>query len=150
MALGYLNDPEATAAMFSDNPDGTRTCRSSDLGRFDDDGTLHLLGRRDHSVKIGGFLMEPGEVDAALFALPEVREAVVVGIPDPHSGVVRLVGYVVPAVESLTPAALGSALRVNLPVHMVPRTFVLLESLPRTERGKLDRAALPAAAFAAS
>jgi acyl-coenzyme A synthetase/AMP-(fatty) acid ligase/thioesterase domain-containing protein len=144
LALGYWNDPVATAATFSQNPDGTRTCRTNDVARFDSDGALRLLGRRDHSVKIGGFLVEPGEVDAALFTLPQVREALVVGAPDGPNGKVRLVAYVVTAVEQFGAAALRAALREHLPAHMIPATVVFLAALPRTERGKLDRAALPA------
>ena len=83
LATGYLGDPEATAAAFTDNDDGTRTFASRDVGRFDAAGRLHLLGRRDHSVKIRGYLVEPGEVDAALFAIPGVAEAVTVGVPRP-------------------------------------------------------------------
>ena len=79
LGSGYWDDPQATAAAFTDNGDGTQTYRSSDLGRFDEAGRLHLLGRRDFSVRIGEYLVEPGEVDAALFELPQVREAVTVG-----------------------------------------------------------------------
>lgn len=144
MALGYWDDAERTAATFTDNPDGTRTCRTSDVGRFDEHGRLHLLGRRDHSVKIRGFLVEPGEIDAALFALPEIREAVVVGRPRAGDGLMHLVAYVVPAPQRcIDPAALRSALARTLPSYMVPGAIVTLEALPRTERGKIDRSQLP-------
>jgi acyl-CoA synthetase (AMP-forming)/AMP-acid ligase II/thioesterase domain-containing protein len=147
LAAGYLGDPQATAAAFTGNPDGTRTYRTRDVGRLDEQGRLHLLGRRDHSVKIRGYLVEPGEVDAALFDVPGVAEAVTVGVPRPADGVMRLVAYVVPAVVPsggrLEAADIRAALHATLPGYMVPETIAFLDALPRTERGKLDRAALP-------
>jgi acyl-coenzyme A synthetase/AMP-(fatty) acid ligase/thioesterase domain-containing protein len=143
LATGYLDDPEATAAAFTDNDDGTRTFATRDVGRFDAAGRLHLLGRRDHSVKIRGYLVEPGEVDAALFGIPGVAEAVTVGVPRPGDGVLRLVAYVVPAGAPLEAAAVRAALHTSLPGYMVPETIAFLDALPRTERGKIDRAALP-------
>jgi acyl-coenzyme A synthetase/AMP-(fatty) acid ligase/thioesterase domain-containing protein len=143
LALGYHDDRATTESAFTDNDDGTRTYLTSDVGMLDEKGRLRLLGRRDHSVKIRGYLVEPGEVDAALFALPEVKEAVVVGTPRPDDGVMRLVAYVVPAVEQFSAAAVRAALRETLPPHMVPETVVFTGALPRTERGKLDRSALP-------
>jgi acyl-coenzyme A synthetase/AMP-(fatty) acid ligase len=142
-AMGYWHDPVNTAAAFTDNPDGSSTYRTSDLGRFDPGGRLILLGRRDHSVKIRGYLVEPGEVDAALFALGDVREAVVVGSPRPSDGLMRLVAYVVSTAERPSAAAVRAALHARLPGYMVPETIVFLDALPRTDRGKLDRSALP-------
>ncbi len=144
-ASGYWDDPDATAAAFTQNPDGTRTYRSSDVGVLDPalGGNLRLLGRRDHSVKVRGYLVEPGEVDAALFALPDVREAVTVGAPRPGDGGTRLVAYVVSTAEQPSAAAVRAALRQSLPGHMVPEIVLFLDALPRTERGKLDRSALP-------
>ena len=143
LATGYWGDVDATTAAFADGDDDLRVYRSRDLGRFEDGGRLRLLGRRDHSVKIRGYLVEPGEVDAALFALPDVREAVTVGRPRPDDGVLELVSYLVPAVQQLSQAAVRAQLREVLPSHMVPPTIVLLDALPRTERGKIDRSALP-------
>jgi thioesterase domain-containing protein len=144
LAMGYWRDGDLTAAAYRDNPDGTRTYRGSDLGRLDADGMLHLHGRRDHSVKVRGQLVEPAEVDAALFSLPEVAEAVVVGRPrSVEDDATRLVAYLVPAVERLSPAGVRASLRERLPVYMVPESIVLLDRLPRTERGKIDRSALP-------
>lgn len=142
LASGYWNNPTATRASFLDNPDGTRTYLTSDIARIDERG-LNLLGRRDHSVKIRGYLVEPGEVDSALFALPDVREALTVGVPRGDSGHYRLVSYVVSAAERPSAAGLRAALRGVLPGHMVPESVVFLTALPRTDRGKLDRAALP-------
>ncbi|MBL8931205.1 MAG: alpha/beta fold hydrolase [Kineosporiaceae bacterium] len=150
LASGYWNDPEATAAAFSLNPDGRRTYRTSDVGRFDTGPSgrvLRLLGRRDHSVKIRGYLVEPGEVDAALFALPDVTEAVTVAALRPgaptDSDAKRLVSYVVSTAEQPSAAEVRKRLRAVLAGHMVPEAVVFLKALPRTDRGKLDRSALP-------
>jgi acyl-coenzyme A synthetase/AMP-(fatty) acid ligase/thioesterase domain-containing protein len=140
---GYWHDAAATRAAVTENPDGSRTYRTSDVGRFDADGVLHLLGRRDHSVKIRGHLVDPAEVDVALFALPEVREAVVVGAARDGGEGKRLVAYVVPAADQPSAARLRAALRGSVPGYMVPEAVVYLDALPRTDRGKIDRSALP-------
>lgn len=142
VASGYWGMPEATEASFTDNGDGTFTYRTSDLGRFLPDGTMQIVGRADHSVKVRGYLVDPGEVDAALFALPDVREAVVVGMARATGGT-RLVAYIVSAVAVPDPGSIRAALRRQLPAHMVPEGMVFLDALPRSERGKIDRAALP-------
>ena len=143
VALGYWGDPEATARSFTAGADGTRTYRTSDVGRFGPDGGLQIVGRADHSVKIRGYLVDPGEVDAALFTLPEVKEAVVVGMPRDRDGGMRLVAYVVSTAERPAAAGVRAALRGALPAHMVPETVVFLDAVPRTDRGKIDRSALP-------
>ncbi|HEX2807372.1 MAG TPA: AMP-binding protein, partial [Kineosporiaceae bacterium] len=143
LAQGYWHDPEHTAEAFTDNPDGTRSFRSNDLGRIDDRGQLCLLGRSDYSVKVRGYLVEPGEVDAVLFAQPTVAEAVTVGLPRPDGLSHRLVAYVVSTSERPNAAAVRAGLRSQLPGHMVPETVVFCDSLPRTDRGKIDRSALP-------
>lgn len=142
IARRYWRDPEKTAEVFTELPDGRRRFRTADVGRLDDTGCFMLVGRRDHSVKIRGYLVEPGEIDAALFALPDIQESVVVG--DDSGPRTRLVAYVV---STALPAAavVRSRLREVLPPWMVPETIVFLERLPRTERGKIDRAALPPA-----
>ncbi|WP_432491953.1 AMP-binding protein [Kineococcus gypseus] len=139
----YWGAPERTAEVYRDNPDGTRSFLTSDVGSLDEDGCLRLLGRTDHSVKVRGLLVEPGEVDALLFAQPDVREAVVVGRPDPRTGRTVLVAYVVPTGARPQASAVRAVVRENLPAHMVPAHVVFLEALPRTERGKLDRSRLP-------
>jgi acyl-coenzyme A synthetase/AMP-(fatty) acid ligase/thioesterase domain-containing protein len=143
LAKGYWRDEPQTRTSFVDLPDGRRKFLTSDVGRLDEDGILTLIGRRDHSVKIRGLLVEPGEVDEAMMALPGVREAVVVGAPHPTEGRMRLVAYVVMPHESMKPAAVRSALRRTLPAHMVPEIVMFLRALPRTDRGKIDRAQLP-------
>ncbi|HEX2807709.1 MAG TPA: non-ribosomal peptide synthetase, partial [Kineosporiaceae bacterium] len=143
VALGYWQEAEATASSFRRNEDGTCTYTTSDVGRFLPDGSLLIAGRADHSVKIRGYLVDPGEVDVALFALPEVREAVVVGLPRDKDGAMRLVAYVVSSAERPSAAGIRAALRGILPGHMVPETVVFLSAVPRTDRGKIDRTALP-------
>lgn len=161
VATGYWRLPEATADAFADLEDGLRRYRTSDLGRVLPDGAIQIVGRADHSVKVRGYLVDPGEVDAALFALEDVREAVVVSGPRPADGRARLVAYVVhrrlpapptgpglPGAELPDPgleAAWRQALRGQLPAHMIPEAFVLVGALPRNDRGKIDRAALPEA-----
>lgn len=142
VASGYLGMEEATAAAFTDHGDGTFTYRTSDLGRFLPDGSMQIVGRADHSVKVRGYLVDPGEVDAALFALPDVREAVVVGVPRATGGT-RLIAYIVSASGSSDAGSIRAALRRALPAHMVPEGMVFIDALPRTERGKIDRSALP-------
>ncbi|WP_432487809.1 AMP-binding protein [Kineococcus sp. SYSU DK018] len=140
----YWGAPERTAEAFRDNPDGSRTFRTSDVGTLSDDGTLRLLGRTDHSVKVRGLLVEPGEVDALLFAQPDIREAVVVGRTSARTGRMSLVAHVVPEPgATLHAAGIRALVGANLPSHMVPEQVVFLDALPRTERGKLDRSALP-------
>jgi acyl-coenzyme A synthetase/AMP-(fatty) acid ligase/thioesterase domain-containing protein len=143
LSSGYWGEPAATAEVFGTADDGTVTYLTSDTASIGEDGCVRLLGRSDHSVKIGGHLVEPGEIDAVLFAQPEVREAVVVGAESPETGRMRLVAYVVPASGRLQAASVRRTVREVLPSYMVPQDVVLLTELPRTERGKLDRSALP-------
>ncbi|HKH48535.1 MAG TPA: amino acid adenylation domain-containing protein, partial [Thermoanaerobaculia bacterium] len=147
LARGYLGRPDLTAERFVPDPfsgPGARLYRSGDLGRFLPSGELEYLGRIDHQVKIRGFRIEPGEIEAALLAHPEVREAVVLVRED------RLVAYAVvdrtdptdPTDRSDPRPALAAWLRDRLPQHMLPSAFVLLDALPLTANGKVDRKAL--------
>ncbi|GAB48238.1 putative non-ribosomal peptide synthetase [Mobilicoccus pelagius NBRC 104925] len=138
VALGYLGRDDDPA--FVDNRDGTRTFRTSDLGRRLRDGTIDLTGRSDHAVSVRGYLVDPGEVEAVALALPGVRECVVTGHESPSG--TRLLAYVVGEAAS-DPAAVRARLREHLPGHMVPAEVVALSALPRTDRGKIDRRALP-------
>lgn len=138
LALGYAGRPDDPA--FVGNPDGTRTFRTSDLGRRLPDGSIDLTGRSDHAVTIRGYLVDPGEVEAVALALPGVRECLVVG-QERETGS-RLVAFVVGEAAS-DPAAVRARLRERLPAHMVPAEVLPLTALPRTERGKVDRDALP-------
>ena len=143
LALGYHAAPTLTAARFTDLGDGRKRYRTGDLGRFDTRGQLHLLGRADDAIKIRGYLVEPVEVESAIRALPWTGDAVVTA--DRAEG--RLTAYI--AVDhgkwSPAPVEIRRELAKVLTPWMIPRDIVVLAELPRTERGKVDRAALPAA-----
>ncbi len=145
LALGYLDRPELTAERFVPDPfgePGSRLYRSGDLARRLPDGDLEYLGRIDHQVKIRGFRIELGEIESALVRHTSVREAVVLLVED------KLVAWVVPAVgQAQSPPALSDLrgfLAQSLPDYMLPSALVLLEALPLTSHGKVDRRALPA------
>jgi acyl-CoA synthetase (AMP-forming)/AMP-acid ligase II/acyl carrier protein len=149
LAAGYLARPDLTAERFVPDPfgpPGGRLYRTGDLGRHRADGILELLGRIDHQVKIRGFRIELGEIEAALARHPDVQEAVAVARGDRGDrGGHRLVAYAVAAAgKTLDPAALRAALAARLPEPMVPAQIVVLERLPLTANGKIDRRALPA------
>ncbi|MEZ5210772.1 AMP-binding protein [Gordonia sp. (in: high G+C Gram-positive bacteria)] len=142
LALRYHGDPERTAHRFRPAGEGRTVLRTGDLGRFDAHGELHLLGRRDDAVKIRGYLVEPIEVETAIRALPWTVDAAVTA----DAG--RLIAHVAVDREkwSPSPAEIRTALGKTLAPWMIPRDVVVLAELPRTERGKIDRAALPAPA----
>ena len=142
LASGYWGEPQRTAEAFTERG-ADRVFRTGDRGSVAD-GRLTLAGRKDDAVKIRGYLVEPAEVEAALRGITEVRDAVVVA--DAAAG--RLIGYVVhdPARRTPSTAQLRAALAQRLPDWMVPQSIVLLDALPHSERGKVDRAALPAPA----
>jgi len=149
LARGYLGRPDLTAERFVPDPfgglfgePGARLYSSGDLAHRWADGDLEYLGRRDQQVKIRGFRIEPGEIESALAAHPALREAVVVARE--LAGDRQLVAYVVPrAGAGVTAAELRAHLRERLPDYMMPGAFVLLETLPLTPHGKVDRRALP-------
>ena len=147
LARGYLNRPELTAERFVDDPfaalPGARLYRTGDLARLRPDGAVQFLGRLDHQVKLRGFRIELGEIEAVTAALPGVGEVVVVD-RELHPGDVRLVAYLTAQADPApAPAALTAALREALPEHMIPSSFEVLDHLPLSANGKVDRAALP-------
>lgn len=143
LAAGYLA-PDSASTTFTANPDGSRTFVTNDRARFTEDGTLVVLGRMDAAVKIRGYLVEPAEVEAALLDCPGVREALVVA--DQSAGTPLLIAYVAPDPEVRSPAVadIRAQVHTRLPAWMVPTHVVMLAALPRNERGKVDRRALPA------
>jgi acyl carrier protein len=147
LARDYLKRPALTAEKFvpdpfSDTP-GARLYRTGDLVRYRSDGTVEFQGRRDHQVKLRGYRIELGEIETVLSQHPEVQASVALARED-EPGDKRLVGYVVPLEESLSTSDLRRYLQARLPDYMVPAHFVMLDALPVTPNGKVDRKALPA------
>ncbi|MDO9004940.1 MAG: condensation domain-containing protein, partial [Aquabacterium sp.] len=173
LARGYHNRPDLSAERFIPDPfagDGSRLYRTGDLVRYRADGSVDYLGRADHQIKLRGYRIEPGEIEAALRQLPGVGDAYVM-LRDDH-GRPYLAAYLAQAAEqpdpgsdgdlagletvpaapdatpaALTPVALQAALVQRLPDYMIPAKFVLLAQLPRTAHGKVDRRRLPAPDF---
>jgi amino acid adenylation domain-containing protein len=141
LARGYLDRPELTAEHFVSTRFG-RLYRTGDLARWRTDGELEFLGRADRQIKVRGFRVEPGEIEARLRAHPEVAEAFVT-VHD--AGGRQLVGYLVSTSTDgpPDPAALRTWLRGQLPDYMVPTRFVAVPEVPLTANGKVDRARLP-------
>jgi amino acid adenylation domain-containing protein len=151
VARGYRNRPDLTAERFLPDPfgpPGSRLYRSGDLARRLADGSLEYLGRADQQVKVRGFRIEPGEIEAALVRQPSVREALVLALPGP-TGDLRLVAYVATADGTGDVPAWRQSLGAVLPDYMVPAAFVVLDGFPLTHHGKIDRKALPAVEMSA-
>jgi amino acid adenylation domain-containing protein len=154
VARGYLNRPELTAQRFLVNPfeeaggrgqgaGGSRLYKTGDLARYLEDGTIEYLGRIDNQVKIRGFRVELGEIESLLSQHPSVRSPIVI-VREDQPGDKRLVAYIVPDTETPTPHDLRNFLQTKLPEYMIPSAFVILEALPLTNNGKVNRQALPA------
>ncbi|MBW4619918.1 MAG: amino acid adenylation domain-containing protein [Cyanosarcina radialis HA8281-LM2] len=166
LARGYLNQPHLTSQKFISNPfsrdSNSRLYQTGDLARYLPNGEIEYLGRLDHQVKIRGFRIELGEIETVLSQHPQIRSAVAIAQLD-DANRQRLVAYVVPQLagdkgdkgdmkatlsslpsspSSPSSAQLRSYLKQRLPEYMVPSTFVMLDSLPLTANGKIDRRAL--------
>jgi amino acid adenylation domain-containing protein len=148
VAAGYLNQPAETGARFVVDPfseeSGVRLYRTGDLARYLPDGNIEFLGRVDTQVKVRGFRVELGEIEAVLIQHNEVRQAVVT-VDQDSSGEGRVLAYVVSSADSTSDQdELRNFLRRRLPDYMIPSAFVFLKTLPLTPNGKVDRTALPA------
>jgi amino acid adenylation domain-containing protein len=148
VARGYLNRPNLTAERFIPDPfsggKGARLYKTGDLARYRPDGTVEYLGRLDHQVKIRGYRVEVEEIEVVISHHQAVRQAVVLARQD-HPGEKRLVAYVVPQPgQLLTTDDLQRFMEERLPEYMVPRSILVLDALPLTSNGKVDRQGLPA------
>jgi amino acid adenylation domain-containing protein len=148
LARGYLNQPASTAEKFIADPygsiPGARIYRTGDLVRCNHQGALEFLGRADRQVKVRGFRVELQEIETAVGKVDGVSQCAVLMLQDGREDK-RLVAYVAPALgRALSSAEISRKLKEQLPAYMVPSDFVVLDALPLTSNGKLDRAALPA------
>jgi amino acid adenylation domain-containing protein len=147
LARGYHKRPDLTAAAFVPDPfgeAGSRLYWTGDLARYLPDGSVEFLGRKDHQVKVRGFRIEIGEIEARLSEIPRVQECVVL-VREDEPGNKIIVAYVVTDRSSCIGAIdLKQALQKTLPEYMVPSVFVPMPALPRMANGKIDRVALPA------
>jgi thioesterase domain-containing protein/acyl carrier protein len=145
LARGYLGDDAKTRSSFVRHPaTGERLYRTGDLGRYLPDGNIEFLGREDFQVKVRGYRIELGEIEAALLRCPGVRAAAVTAVGEPQAAK-RLVGYVVTDHDAHdTGTDLEKVLRRQLPEYLIPQHLIVLDELPLSANGKIDRTALPA------
>lgn len=143
VARGYLNDPEKTANVFHANPftgiEGDRLYRTGDLVRLLEDGNMEFLGRIDNQVKVRGFRIEPEEVEEVIRQHPRVKDAAVI-ISGDDAGNKRLISFIVPSAAAIPDnAELRSFLLERLPDYMIPVNFSMIDKMPLSPTGKLDR-----------
>lgn len=144
VARGYLNRPELTSEKFIWHQTfNSRLYKTGDLVRYLEDGNIECLGRIDNQVKVRGFRIELGEIESVLDSHPEIQQAVVIATED-ISGNKRLVAYIAALSKSLSTNTIRQFLKDKLPEYMVPSVFIVLEQLPLTANGKVDRRSLPA------
>ena len=145
LAKGYWRNQTLTQATFSSEhgQDDQRIYRTGDLGRMQPDGSLTYIGRKDSQVKIRGHSVELADVEAALLEVENVLEAVVIALED-RPGTLRLVAYLVPSrLPAPTASSIRTTLEIRLPQQMIPSTYVILDTLPLTAAGKVNRSSLP-------
>lgn len=142
LALGYWRNPELTEKKFGVAANGCRIYRMGDLGRFRDDGRLEFIGRVDDRLKIGGVTIEPREVERVMHHVGRFKEVAVVGMPG-FDGTVRLTAYTVLEDDAELPVDFRSRLAEFLPAPMIPTSTVILDALPLTSLGKVDKRSLP-------
>ncbi|MBC3212057.1 non-ribosomal peptide synthetase [Serratia fonticola] len=150
VAQGYLGDAEKTQERFFSHPiTGERLYRTGDLGRYIDEGLIEILGREDNQVKINGYRIELGEIEACLLGNPQANHVVINAVNHPKTGQKQLAAYIVPKQQAsenekrVLEGALRELAQAHLPSYMIPTWFVLLDSMPLTGNGKIDRNALP-------
>ena len=141
VSRGYLNRADLTAEKFV-TIEGQTFYKTGDMARFLPDGNIEFLGRLDHQVKIRGYRIELGEIGTILAQHPSVKEAIVIAQPD-STGDKRLVAYIVAKEKSLMISELRSYLSERLADYMLPSSYVMLDSFPLSQNGKLDRSKLP-------
>ncbi len=143
LAEGYIHQPELTAQAFIDNPfqPGTRLYKTGDLGRFDQEGQLHFIGRADQQIKVRGFRVELGEIESQLNRHPAIRESLIVAnaLDNNHH---QIIAYYI-AKTAVDASSLRHYLTTLLPSFMIPNAFIELKAWPLTYNGKIDRNALP-------
>ena len=146
VARGYLNQPELTAERFIPNPFGNdpnaRLYKTGDLARYRSDGVIEFRGRIDSQIKISGYRVEPGEIEATLMNHPDVKSAAVIARKD-RSGQMKLLAYVVPQDGNYSAKELQTYLEQKLPPYMLPSVITKIATLPLSPNGKVDRGALP-------
>jgi long-chain acyl-CoA synthetase len=139
---GYWGDPEATAARYRPGPiPGERVCYTGDLFRMDEEGYLYFVSRKDDIIKSRGEKVAPKEVENVLYGLEGVREAAVIGVPDPILGQ-AIKAFVVTDGAKLSEADVLAHCRANLEDFMMPRTVELCKELPKTSSGKIKKTGL--------
>jgi len=145
VGLGYFDKPELTASSFLPNPfsPGKTMYKTGDLGRLLEDGNIEYMGRSDLQVKIRGFRVEVGEVEAVLSSHPSVKAGSVIVKEGNAKGDRRLVAYVLPTRGGANSEEIRRYMKERLPDYMVPTSFVILDNLPLTPTGKIDRRSLP-------
>lgn len=143
LALGYLNAPELTAERFIEHPEYGRLYRTGDLCRYNDEGIIEFIGRRDQQVKVRGFRIELGEIESTLCEHPGVKQAKA-AVRGSDSETKRILAWIVPAEgQSATPEDLARFLASRLPAFMRPDGISVIDSFPLNSNGKIDAAALP-------